>query len=315
MTRLAVIGGGKYGLGPRPLPRAVAAASALLASLALLGLAAAAPPAHAKVYWADLTTGNIGRSGLDGRHVERAFIRGAVTPVGLTVAGGRLYWADANRDTIGRARLDGKGVRRSLLAIPDPWTPYDVAVDARHIYWPNGGSLIGRARIDGTRAQPRFVKTSPHGSTFQVAVNRRHLYWTTNVEEVFYPDEVDSIGRADPTGKGIRKNFIDSPSGPYGIAVHGRYIYWTNQSTNTISRARRDGTGLRRKFITTGPGNPRGIAVAGGHIYWTNVSNTAPGTIGRANLDGSRVHRSFIRTGGRPWDVAVVPGVPHHGRG
>ena len=286
------------------------AAVAFLALLLVSALAAFAPAANAQIYWSDLASGNIGRANLNGAKVNKRFIEGPVTPAGLTVAGRHIYWADSNRDTIGRARLDGSGVNESLVQVPDPFTPYDVAVNGRYIYWPNASTFIGRAKLNGTGVQPKFITTSPHGSTFSVAVNARHLFWTTNVQEYFWPDSLDTIGRANPDGSGVRRKLANlRHTGPDSIAVRGRYMYWVSEQRNAISRARLDGTGLRLWFIRNIGGSfrsPRGIAVEGNHIYWTNVSNTAPGTIGRANLDGSGVRRSFIKTGGRPWDVAVV---------
>jgi hypothetical protein len=283
---------------------------AFLAVLLVAGLAFT-PTADARIYWSDLDTGNIGRANLNGAGINRHFIRGPVTPAGLTVAGRHIYWADSNRDTIGRARLDGSGVNESLVRVPDPFTPYDVAVNARYIYWPNAATFIGRAKLNGSGVQPKFITTSPHGSTFSVAVNTRRLFWTTNVQEYFWPNSLDMIGRANPDGSGVKRKLANlHHSGPDSIAVRGRYMYWVSETRNSISRARLDGTGVQLWFIRNIGGSvrsPRGITVEGNHIYWTNVSNTEPGTIGRANLDGSGVRRSFIKTGGGPWDVAVVP--------
>jgi hypothetical protein len=80
-----------------------------------------------------------------------------------------------------------------------------------------------------------------------------------------------------------------------------------NSNTESISRARLDGTGLRRRFIRTGDGVVSSVAVTGGFIYWTDYIRK---TIGRARLDGSGVRRSFIRVGGTRGGlrgIAVVP--------
>jgi hypothetical protein len=293
------------------------AAVAFLAVLLFACLVALVPSAHAAIYWTDSDSGTIGRADLKGTNVGKNFIRGLVTPNGLDIAGRHLYWSDQIKGTIGRARLNGSGVNKAFLRFPDRFQPYDVTVGARHIYWPSPASglrLIGRARIDGTRRQLRFLTTHQDSGTFSVAATGRHIYWTTNIEEIFF-DGVDSIGRANLDGTGVKTKLISLPRGhPGEIAVHGRYIYWTSPSMpggEAISRARLDGTGVRRRFITVGKeGDQRGIAglaVAGNHIYWTTVSNTLPGTIGRVNLDGTGVRRNFIRTGGEPADVAVVP--------
>ncbi len=308
----------------RSLPPGFAAV-AFVAVLLFACLAALAPSAHAAIYWTDGDSGTIGRANLKGANVGKNFIRGLVAPNGLDVARRHLYWSDSIKGTIGRARLNGSGVNESFLRFPDRFRPYDVAVGARHIYWPSpatGLRLIGRARIDGTRRQLRFLTTHQDAGTFSVAATSRHIYWTTNIREGF-DEGVDSIGRANLDGTGVKTKLISLPHGhPGEIAVHGRYIYWTSPSMpggEAISRARLDGTGVRRRFITVGKGGDQrgiaGLAVAGNHIYWTTVSNTLPGTIGRVNLDGTGLRRNFIRTGGEPAEVAVVAGPPHHGLG
>lgn len=268
MMKMKLIGVTMDGQGGRSLSSGFAAVLALLAAL-LVSALALAPRAGAHIYWTNGTTGNIGRANLHGKDVNKHFISGAVTPVGLAVAGRHIYWADTNTETIGRASLNGRGVNQNFLRIHAPFSPQDVAVDAGHIYWPSGGMFVARAKINGKGAQPKFIKTTSIGFTSGVAVNTRHVYWTTNVEEKFHKGKIDTIGRARSDGTGVKSRFINSRhSGPSNIAVNGRYIYWTSEVTNTISRARLNGTGgVRRRFITTGKGSsPRGIAVGAGHI-------------------------------------------------
>ena len=90
----------------------------------------------------------------------------------------------------------------------------------------------------------------------------------------------------------MNSNFITGAIGPWGIAVSGNYIYWTNYGANggsdgtTIGRANINGKGANQSFIT-GAAAPAGIAVRGGYIYWSNQGcNESGTTIGRAGLDG-----------------------------
>ena len=99
---------------------------------------------------------------------------------------------------------------------------------------------------------------------------------------------------------------------PCGIAVAGKYIYWTNwaqwRKPVPIGRANLDGTGVNKRFIT-GVISGCGIAVVRGHIYWTNVGFVKSRyAIGRANLDGTGVNQRFIRTAGIPCGIAVYQG-------
>ena len=64
------------------------------------------------------------------------------------------------------------------------------------------------------------------------------------------------------------------------MAVDGEHIYWANEHTGTIGRAKLNGEGPDQSFIT-GADEPFGVAVDGEHIYWGNLGSD---TIGRAKL-------------------------------
>lgn len=125
------------------------------------------------------------------------------------------------------------------------------------------------------------------------------------------------------------------------------HIWWTNQGSDSIGRARLNGDVAIRNFISTADA-PRGVTIDGSHVYWAqggrqgsvgrarlngsgktqrfiqtgkNVRGVAldsfgiywsnvvsgAGAIGRADLDGSGVNRAFISTSGPPCGVAVDP--------
>src|SRR6266849_2145773 len=135
----------------------------------------AAASAEGFVYWTNDGVNSIGRANLDGTSANQGFITGASRPVGVAVNGSSLFWSNnaansfgiANLDgsgarifigpgqssspegialdeshiywatglanTIGRANLDGTGATQSFIT--GAGDPFDVAVDAAHIYW------------------------------------------------------------------------------------------------------------------------------------------------------------------------------------
>lgn len=124
---------------------------------------------------------------------------------------------------------------------------------------------------------------------------------------VYWADyTADAIGRANLDGSGVDQTFITGASNAGGVAVDGRYIYWSARAMptqtrprNAIVRANLDGTGVRQQLLV-GYG-ASDLEVHGQYIYWTNyVTNT----IGRASLDGSGFEKSFISAKG-PFGVAV----------
>jgi hypothetical protein len=255
-----------------------------------------------------------------------------------------LYWANLERGgahsagtTIGRARLDGTGVEHSFISGTGR-RPCGVALDGTHIYWaeqqggkvgsPNKGGAIGRANRDGSGVNAKFIPTPAHHGC-GVAIAGSYIYWTSTACEIvpgrgcwWAPSSPAAIGRANVDGTGVDDQFITdlaiprSPAfqtaDPCGIAVAGKYIYWTNWAESgkpvPIGRANLDGTGVNKRFITgVTPGC--GIAVAGGHIYWTNGGFVKSRyAIGRANLDGTGVNQRFIRTAGIPCGAAAYQG-------
>ncbi len=105
-----------------------------------------------------------------------------------------------------------------------------------------------------------------------MAVSGGYLYWANTGG----PDTADgggTIGRARLDGTGVDLKFITGASFPTGLAIDSRYIYWTSWGNagaaaghhppfspgGAIGRARLDGTGVNRKFISGG--GDRGVAV------------------------------------------------------
>jgi hypothetical protein len=86
------------------------------------------------------------------------------------------------------------------------------------------------------------------------------------------------------------------------------FLYWANNTpgwggrpaATTIGRARLDGTGVERSFVSGAGRRPCGVAVDREHIYWGELQGGAVGSpdiggaIGRANRDGSGVDARFI---------------------
>jgi hypothetical protein len=245
-----------------------------------------------------------------------------------------LYWANSST-MIGRARLDGTGVEQSFVSGTGRG-PCGVAVDREHIYWgeqlggkvgsPDKGGAIGRANRDGSGVNANFIPTPRHHGC-GVAIAGGYIYWTSWACALspppragncwWSPSSPAAIVRANVDGTGVDDRFITGlaiprsapvlTADPCGLAVAGKYIYWTNAAEGPkpvpIGRANLDGTGVNKRLITGVTNGFCGITVAGGHIYWTNG-----GFLGRANLDGTGVDRRFIRTPGGSCGVAVYQG-------
>jgi sugar lactone lactonase YvrE len=125
-----------------------------------------------------------------------------------------------------------------------------------------------------------------------------YVYWANSSS--------NTIGRANLDGTGVNQSFITAADDPFGVAVDGQHIYWTNYGngsvhSTTIGRAKLDGSDATQSFIT-GADQPAAVAVDGQHIYWANAGSNA---IGRANLDGTGVNQRFITGAHIPISLAV----------
>ncbi|MFL5893308.1 MAG: choice-of-anchor D domain-containing protein [Solirubrobacterales bacterium] len=88
-----------------------------------------------------------------------------------------------------------------------------------------------------------------------------------------------------------------------GVAAPaGAHIWWTNQGSDSIGRARPNGEVAIRNFIATADA-PHGVAIDDGHVYW--AQGASRGSIGRARLNGSGATQNFIRTGENVRGVAL----------
>ena len=116
-----------------------------------------------------------------------------------------------------------------------------------------------------------------------------YIYWT-NID-------TQTMGRAKLNGTGVELGFLDVTRGP--MTVDARHIYWvTGKNGDKVARARIDGTGIDRSYVTgiasevcgrVCAGYVLDVAVGAGHIYGAGVLG-----IGRAKLDGTGVDPDFI---------------------
>jgi virginiamycin B lyase len=137
------------------------------------------------IYPSSTQTPAIGRANLDGTGVERAFIPfpSGSYPGAVEVDDSYVYWINSRPDafsseTIGRANLDGSGVDQSFIDGFGAHTnfPFDLAVDAGHLYWVDLGvqefsGMIGRAGLDGANVDEGFITPAQRASPVGVAVN------------------------------------------------------------------------------------------------------------------------------------------------
>lgn len=245
--------------------------------------------AEAFIYWANYSTGTVGRAKLDGTGVNQVFITGLSHPSDVAVDADYIYWTDDAG--IGRANLDGSGVNKTFIMAP---ASCGIAVNRGHIYWSNAfpGTTIGRANLDGSGVNPSFITgaADPCG----VAVDSAHIYWSNSgIGQT-------TVGRANLDGSGVNHSFISGANRPYDVVADATHIYWANRgaSPRTVGRANLNGANVNQAFITS-TYDAWGLAVNSANIFWGNNG------VGRATLAGTGVNQLYIATHTSVGGIAV----------
>lgn len=162
----------------------------------------------------------------------------------------RMYWAEEN--TVYVADADGNNV--SIFAI-GVW-PTSVAFDSvnQRVFWTdNGTDTISCARYDGTDRRVLYTtgpSANPRG--LALALDTGRMYWAE--ENAVYAANVD----------GSNVSVFFTGTYPLAVAVDSaeQKAYWTDNGTDTISRANYDGTGVEILYSSDAEGNPDGLALA-----------------------------------------------------
>jgi sugar lactone lactonase YvrE len=274
-----------------------------------LGIAVAPDGKH--IYWANPTSGTIGRAELNGSTVtneEPRFIEPGETE------------AETHPES-------EPGVFHSA-----PSTPRYVAVDANHVYWTNtgplgeedvttlpepgpveGGGTIGRATLVGPEEEPQdprpeFIKgaSNPQG----IAVNESHIYWANAARDAVKR----SIGRAEIEGGGVEQKFGSTSENlvPNGVALSPTHVYYSEEEVQNnfdiIARIPLEGGEAERFFV--GKAGIRGIALDGSHVYWATQGEAAIGRNSLSSFDKNcgvgnvDCQNEFIKPAGTPFGVA-----------
>lgn len=230
------------------------------------------------LYWVNgLDVGRIMTANPDGSGVH-TLITGQTESFGIAVDGKHIYWSNVGADTIMRSDLDGKN---ATAIVKDQSHPYGVAVDSNYVYWTNfEGQTIMRSDLDGNNVT-KLVDLTGTGRPAGLAVDADYLYIADTAGN-------GSIMRA-PLSGGDASTIIETQPYPFGIAVYGSHIYWTecgdnSEPTGKVMAANLDGGAVTT--LASNQAHPVGIAVNSSHIYWANANT---GEIVSSDLNGGPV--------------------------
>ena len=248
------------------------------------------------LYWASFSDGRIRTANPDGNGVQ-TLVSGQNSPFGVAVNATHIYWANTGDDTIMMANLDGTDAT-DIVTVSAGSHPYGVALDSNYVYWTNlGGQTIYRAGLDGSNPT-LLVDGSGLLQPASIAVDANYIYFGDIAGN-------GSIKMA-PLGGGSWQTVVADQTYPFGIAVYGSHIYWTDCGDNTAATGsimQADLDGGNAISLAGGQAHPVGIAVNSSHIYWANANT---GSIVASNLSGGGLTTLVTGQSGLA-GVAVAP--------
>jgi hypothetical protein len=256
------------------------------------------------VYWVDPARESIGRSDLNGEHIEPEFvIPGTIkcevegepgifeevesTPRYVAVNAEHVYWTNTgclNEDsepieatgTIGRASIAGGEVTDIKPEfVRGASNPQGIAVNSEHIYWANAGKSAGVRAIgwatteEGEEVNQKLIPISGNGppTPYGVVLSPTRVYYSGNED-----DEDRGFVRSLPLSGNLeeQKSRFIGKEGIRGLAVDSEHVYWASQGEEAIGRSDLELTleSKENEFIKLS-GKPTGLALGGTHLYWS----------------------------------------------
>uniref|UniRef100_A0A452S818 LDL receptor related protein 4 n=1 Tax=Ursus americanus TaxID=9643 RepID=A0A452S818_URSAM len=258
-----------------------------------------------RMYWVDAKHHVIERANLDGSHRKAVISQGLPHPFAITVFEDSLYWTDWHTKSINSAnKFTGKNqeIIRNKLHFPmDIHTLHPQRQPAgKNRCGDNNGGCTHLCLPSGqnyTCACPTgFRKISSHACAQSLD---KFLLFARRMD----------IRRISFDTEDLSDDVIPLADVRSAVALdwdsRDDHVYWTDVSTDTISRAKWDGTG-QEVVVDTSLESPAGLAIdwVTNKLYWTDAGTDR---IEVANTDGSMRTVLIWENLDRPRDIVVEP--------
>ncbi|GAB6033184.1 Low-density lipoprotein receptor- protein 4 [Chamberlinius hualienensis] len=199
-----------------------------------------------KIYFSNVYLDIIQRMNFDGSDVETIVTTKLMTINGLAIdwVADNIYWADTGRNVIEVARTNGSF--RMVIIDRNLDEPRAIAVfpSKGYLYWTDWGSTpkIERSLLDGSERVAIVSRALGWPNGLAIDYDMKRLYWTDS--------QLDRIETSDLEGN-YRVELVNTISHPFGLAIFGRYLYWTDWQSKSIEKVDKT-TGKNRATLLPG---------------------------------------------------------------
>lgn len=264
---------------------------------------------NSELYWVQRTgvipSSGIFKSDIDGTNKEtilEKFVNGIRIDEELEY----LYWSESIFNTINRLNLsDQSNIRLINEYLP---FPRSITIDKLNnkIYFSdyrNGGVLYKANLSDGSIVTEVIDTEVYRPDRIEVDALNEKIYWINSRSSSFNDNRSD-IMRSDLNGQNIER-LISYPDvrRPEGLALNltNNYLYWSDLSLGTISRASLDGSNI--ETLVSGLDNPTGLTInfESNKLYWGDWGTKK---IQSSELDGQNIE-DIVSDDITPIEVAI----------
>ncbi|KAI5929752.1 Low-density lipoprotein receptor-related protein 2 [Manis javanica] len=236
------------------------------------------------IYWVE-NPGEIHRVKTDGTNrtvLVPMSSMGSSMSLSLDWISKNLYYTNPGTQSIEVLTLKGDVRYRKTLITNDGTAvgvgfPVGVTVDPVHgkLYWSDQGTdsgvpaKIASANMDGTSPETLFTGNLEHLEFITLDIEEQKLYWAVTSRGVIESGSVDGTSRM---------ALVNRLSHPWGIAVYGSFLYYTDEHYEAIERVDK-ATGANKVVLRDNIPNLRGLRV----YYRRNSDKSSNGCSNNVN--------------------------------
>lgn len=234
------------------------------------------------VYFTVTFPGLIGRVAKDGSN-PTVLDPSEIKPFEIAADGTNLYWTSS--DLAGAVRKMPKtgGAATTLATATPQLAPYAIAVDGFEVFWSEATTSSATSRVRSIDVNGLQAPTTlAFGEWFpsSLALDSTDVYWACT-------NNGTTVKRVSKTG-GVAIELANGQSSPYGVAVTGGFVYWTNLNGGSVMKVAAGG-GTAQQIAAVQ--SPRAITADATHVYFTDtggmvykVANTGGPTLVLASV-------------------------------